>query len=110
MREIGIKEFLKLNNPLVIDIRSHNSYIEEHVPNSINIPYLELIIEYPKKINKNFTYYIICEEGQRGREVSNYLYQKGYRAKTVNYVLGKLKEYNYINDEVFAKFYIQKIW
>ena len=41
------------------------------------------------------------------KQVKDYLYQKGYRAKTVNYVLGKLKEYNYINDEVFAKFYIQ---
>ena len=96
MREIGIKEFLKLNNPLVIDIRSHNSYIEEHVPNSINIPYLELIIEYPKKINKNFTYYIICEEGQRGREVSNYLYQKGYNLINIIGGFEAYKNYKYL--------------
>ena len=41
------------------------------------------------------------------KQVKDYLYSKGYTSKTINYVLDKLKEYNYIDDELFAKTYIQ---
>ena len=41
------------------------------------------------------------------KQVKDYLFTKGYRKKIVDFVINKLKEYNYINDEVFAKMYIQ---
>ena len=41
------------------------------------------------------------------KQVKDYLYTKGYSRKVVDFVLLKLKEYNYINDENFAKIYIQ---
>lgn len=95
IREIGIKELLKLNNPLIIDIRSHNSFLEEHIPNSVNIPYFELIIEYPKKLRKDIVYYICCEEGQKAREVVNYLYLKGYKAVNIIGGYEAYKNYRY---------------
>lgn len=41
------------------------------------------------------------------KQVKDYLFTKGYSKKIVDFVINKLKEYNYINDEVFAKMYIQ---
>ncbi|MBQ4633801.1 MAG: rhodanese-like domain-containing protein [Bacilli bacterium] len=96
MREICIKELMKLNNPLIIDIRSHNSYLEEHIPSAINIPYLELIIEYPRKFDRNSTYYIYCDEGHKGRELANYLSQKGYNIVNVIGGFESYKNYKYL--------------
>ena len=39
------------------------------------------------------------------KQVKDYLYSKGYTSETVKYVINKLKEYNYLNDEIFAKAY-----
>lgn len=41
------------------------------------------------------------------KQVKDYLYSKGYGKKIVDFVINKLKEYNYVNDEIFAKMYIQ---
>lgn len=40
------------------------------------------------------------------KQVKDYLFGKGYTAKTVKFVIEKLHEYNYLNDEIFAKAYI----
>ena len=40
------------------------------------------------------------------KQVKDYLFGKGYTAKTVKYVVDKLHEYNYLNDELYAKAYI----
>lgn len=40
------------------------------------------------------------------KQVKDYLFGKGYAAKTVKYVVDKLHEYNYLNDELYAKAYI----
>lgn len=41
-------------------------------------------------------------------ELKNYLIEKGYFLETVNKVIEKLKEYNYINDEEYATAYINE--
>lgn len=41
-------------------------------------------------------------------ELKNYLIEKGYLLETVNKVIEKLKEYNYINDEEYALAYINE--
>lgn len=41
------------------------------------------------------------------KQVKDYLYSKGYTTKTVNYCISKLYEYNYLNDEEFAKIYVR---
>lgn len=40
------------------------------------------------------------------KQIKDYLYSKGYTSKIVNYVIEKLKSYNYLNDELYAKTYI----
>lgn len=41
------------------------------------------------------------------KQVKDYLYSKGYGKIIVDFVVNKLKEYNYINDEAFARMYVQ---
>lgn len=41
------------------------------------------------------------------KQVRDYLYGKGYATKTVNYCIGKLNEYKYLNDEEYAKIYLR---
>lgn len=41
------------------------------------------------------------------KQVKDYLYSKGYTTKTVNYCISKLNDYNYLNDEEFARIYIR---
>ncbi len=89
-REITIGEFRKLNNLNVIDIRDQKSFLEEHIPNSTNIPYLELIVNYRKFLSKDKIYYLCCEQGLRGRDVTAYLGTKGY--KVIN-LIGGFEEY-----------------
>ena len=40
------------------------------------------------------------------KQIKDYLYKLGYKSKVVNVVLAKLKEYNLINDKIFAQSYI----
>ena len=39
------------------------------------------------------------------KQVKDYLFSKGYTLETVRYVIAKLREYNYLNDEAFARAY-----
>lgn len=90
LKEISIVNLLKLNNPIIIDIRKSYDFSISHIPNSINIPYLDFIIEFPNYLDKNRIYYICCDEGEKGRELANYLNHKGYNS--VN-IIGGFKEY-----------------
>lgn len=78
MKEISIDNLFKLSNPIIIDIRKHNSYLTDHIPSAINIPYSELITEYPILMSKSETYYVCCDHGIMGKEVCNYLSKLGY--------------------------------
>ena len=39
------------------------------------------------------------------KEIVDYLKKKNYNQKVIDNVIAKLNEYNYINDEVYAKYY-----
>lgn len=41
------------------------------------------------------------------KQVSDYLFSKGYAPQTVSHCLSKLDEYGYLNDEVFARQFIE---
>ena len=50
LKEISIVNLLKLNNPIIIDIRKSYDFNISHIPNSINIPYLDFIIEFSLQV------------------------------------------------------------
>lgn len=41
------------------------------------------------------------------KQVSDYLYKKGYGTKTVEHCMKKLREYKYVDDEEYAKLYVK---
>ena len=93
MKEISIENLFKLHNPIIIDIRGKTNYAVDHIPSAINIPYSELITEYPILMSKSEIYYICCEQGITGKEVCSYLSKLGYN--TINIIGGYEAYKNY---------------
>jgi len=75
---IQIEELLTYNNPIIIDIRSNQSYNNNHIDGAINIPYQELIINPSKYLNRNTKYFIYCQKGITSVKACNILYNQGY--------------------------------
>ena len=67
----------------IIDIRSVESYNNNHIPNAINIPFEKLVIEPNKYLNKNTTYYIYCRSGTTSLKACQILRNKGYSVVNV---------------------------
>ncbi len=89
--QIILQELIKLNNPKIIDIRTHEEFLSGTIPTSINIPSIRLKTNPEKYLNKTDTYYIFCNKGNTSKLISNILNIQGY--KTVNIVGGY---YNYL--------------
>ncbi len=70
-----------LNNPSfkIIDIRDEKDYNNSHIPNSINIPYLNLANNFPRILSKNYKYFIICSKGKTSNELVRLLNSYGYK-------------------------------
>jgi regulatory protein len=49
---------------------------------------------------------LISKSPKTKKQIYDYLKNKGYAQKTIEYVISKLEEYNYINDAVYAKNYV----
>lgn len=45
----------------VIDARSSDSYANEHIPNSINIPHRTMTVETTSHLNNNTLYVVYCD-------------------------------------------------
>lgn len=50
---------------------------------------------------------VISKSSKTVKQINEYLLKKGFEEDAVNYVVAKLLEYNYINDETFAKNYVK---
>ena len=73
----------------IIDIRDHNSYNNDHVFNSINIP-MNILLNNPSNyINKNDIYYIYCTSGIRSKKTCEILRILGYNVINVIDGFGK---------------------
>lgn len=83
MKKIKYKDLLLLDNITIIDIRDKYEYSSFHIDNTINIPY-HLLWKYPDKyLNKEETYYLLCEEGYRSKKLSKHLRALKYNTITV---------------------------
>lgn len=75
---------------------------------SINESSLEYLIcetEKEMALNKAVSYISKCQKTKQ--EIFKYLLQKGFDEQIINIVIEKLQEYNYVNDELYAKNYIK---
>lgn len=79
---ISVKEVLSKNN--IIDLRSIESYNNNHIPNAINIPFEKLIIEPNKYLNKNTIYYLYCRSGITSMKACQILMRIGYNVVNID--------------------------
>ena len=77
--EITVSDFLKLNNPNVIDIRIPQKFNDNHIPRALNINANQLMDNPEKFLNRNLTYYIYCQKGTSSRTLAKVLRVKGYQ-------------------------------
>lgn len=81
---ISMADFLKLKpEGQIIDIRSVQSYNNNHIPNAKNIPMEKILSEPHKYLNKFEVYYIYCQRGIRSVKVCKYLKQLGYKVVNI---------------------------
>ena len=76
---ISMKEFIsKMDHLNIIDIRSIQSYNNNHIPGAVHIPWEKLIANPSAYINKGDYYYLYCEKGKRSSQVCSILRKMGY--------------------------------
>lgn len=84
MKTISIKEYQSYMGKL-IDVRHPLDYQKGHDPRSINIYADKLIMNHQKYLNKNDTFYIVCEKGVLSSKVVRMLSYYGYKLVQVKY-------------------------
>ena len=88
-------DFLKIQSNInIIDIRNKEKYNDNHIPNSINIPYEELLLQPSKYLQKEKNYYVYCSQGKTSFQVCKILNKIGYKLININggyesYILNK---------------------
>lgn len=71
----------------IIDVRTNIEYNLGHYKNAINVPISEIAKKIDSfKINKNDKILVYCNTGNRARQATEILINKGY--KNVNYISG----------------------
>lgn len=78
-----LKSLMDKENITLVDIRETFEYQMGHVKNAQNIPMNELAYNHTKYLNKNETYYIICQSGGRSSSMCQYLGSQGYQVINV---------------------------
>lgn len=79
MQTIKLSEY-NSNMGILIDVRHPIEYKVKHDPRSINIYADKLILNHKRLLDKNRTYYIICEKGHLSKRVVTNLNFLGYNA------------------------------
>jgi len=67
----------------IIDIRSVANFNNNHIPGAKNIPFDALIISPSKYLNKQSSYYIYCQKGQKSLKTCQILNSLGYNTKNI---------------------------
>ena len=90
MFQISVIDLLRLNNPIVIDIRSNYSYNWGHISGAISVPYYNLLNNYSHYLSKYNKYYLYCDTGEQSLEIVLRLNKFGY--DTIS-IIGGYQEY-----------------
>ncbi len=84
MKRLSIKDYYK-NMGTLIDIEQPIDYATFHHPDSINIPYEKLMLNYKTLLDKNKPYFIICSKGTKSRKAVSVLEFYGYDVTQMSY-------------------------
>ncbi|MBP3765760.1 MAG: rhodanese-like domain-containing protein [Bacilli bacterium] len=80
---ITVEELLKLSNINIIDLRSNQSYNNNHIKGAVNIPYNSLISNPNKYLDRTKKYYIYCQKGITSKKACNYLLSIGFNVSNI---------------------------
>lgn len=68
-------EYYRKNDTInLIDVREVDEYESGHIPTAKNMP----LSEFPVELDKEKTYYVICQSGGRSTTACQYLANNGY--------------------------------
>ena len=82
--EVSIEELIPLLGKInLIDIRTNQSYNNNHIDGAINIPYEKLIVEPNLYLSHDKKYYIYCRCGITSKKVCTILNNLGYKVVNV---------------------------
>ncbi len=93
MLSINMRDFVKLSNINIIDLRSVEKYNNSHIPGSLNVPSDKLLLRPYDYINKDNKYYLYCQHGFTSRNVCIILSKLGFNVVNIdggfeNWLLG----------------------
>ena len=95
MDRISVGELLRLDNPIIIDIRSTYSYNLGHIRGAISVPYYNLLNNYSHYLSKYNRYYLYCDMGDQSLEIALRLNSFGY--DTISIIGGYMEYLRYID-------------
>ncbi|WP_348922304.1 rhodanese-like domain-containing protein [Enterococcus rotai] len=72
----------KRNELAIIDVREEDEYVSGHIKGAKNMP-LSMLQETAESLEKEQSYYIICQAGGRSQMASEYFASLGYDVTNV---------------------------
>lgn len=92
-----LDEWIKINKPIIIDLRGNLAYKNAHVKESINITdsYFENIIENGIPFSKDNNILLICATGDKSLKISAFLNKKGINCYSLNGGMMTLRDNDY---------------
>ena len=70
---------------LKANLENQIDYQKKHHPDSINIPYEKLMLNHKTLLDKNKSYYIVCNKGTKSRKAVSILEFYGYDVTQTSY-------------------------
>ena len=84
MDSINVNELKGITNINIIDIRNREKFNDNHIPNSINIPFNEIVLNPSKYFDKDEVYYIYCQKGIMSKKICAMLSNLGYNVVNIS--------------------------
>lgn len=84
MKRLNINNYNK-NMGTLIDVQNPIDYKVYHHPDSLNIPYEKLMLNYKTLLEINKPYFIVCNKGTKSRKAVSILEFYGYDVTQMSY-------------------------
>lgn len=84
MKRLNINNY-DISMGLLIDVQNPLDYQDYHHPDSINIPYEKLLLNYKTILKKDKPYFIVCNKGTKSRKAVSILEYLGYDVTQMSY-------------------------
>ena len=95
LKTISVEGFKSIGDSSnIIDVRSVESYNNNHIEGAKNIDFNNLLISPEKYLSKLNTYYIYCQKGKKSAKLCDILDNMGYKVINISggyeaWILGK---------------------